>query len=50
LLLTGRGGFDTALLQSAASPGFATRFADAAKKNGWEAEMEWFKFVDEVPN
>lgn len=50
LLLTGRGGFDTALLQNTKGPDWQARFADAAGKGGWKAEMVWFKFVDEVPN
>lgn len=50
LLLTGRGGFDTALLQNSKGPDWQSRFAAAAAKGGWKAEMVWFKFVDEVPN
>jgi hypothetical protein len=50
LLLTGKSGFNTALLQNTKGADWQARFTEAASKGGWKAEMVWFKFVDEVPN
>ncbi len=53
LLLTGNGGFSDDLVATGAgarSPEWRKRFADAAAKGGWRAEMVWFKMVDELPN
>ncbi len=53
LLLRGRGGFPDALILSkpgARPPDWARRFAQAAADGGWQADIVWFKMVDEVPN
>ncbi len=53
LLLTGNGGFSDDLVATGAgtrSPEWRKRFADAAARGGWRAEMVWFKMVDELPN
>nr|WP_258558456.1 serine/threonine-protein kinase [Sphingomonas horti] len=49
LLITGRG-VEQGLLENSNTPNWAEHFNQAAKANGWKAEMVWFKFVDELPN
>jgi serine/threonine-protein kinase len=53
LFLTGREPFDSTLI--AAEPGerpsgWSQRFAAAAAKGGWKAEMVWFKTADRNPD
>jgi predicted Ser/Thr protein kinase len=53
IMLTGNGGFSNDLV--VAGPGsrdlaWRKRFADAAAKGGWKAEMVWFKSVNELPD
>lgn len=46
LLLTGKGGFVPALPVTGDSAAFKT----SAQKNGWQAEMAWYRFVDDAAN
>lgn len=51
LLLTGKGPFDPAVIAppiGARGPDWTNRFVSAAAANGWQADMVWFKTVDEV--
>lgn len=48
LLLTGKGGFSEALMDGNHGAEWQAQFATAAQRNGWRAEMVWFKMVDEV--
>jgi eukaryotic-like serine/threonine-protein kinase len=51
LLLTGKGPFDPAVVAppiGARGPDWTNRFVSAAAANGWQADMVWFKTVDEV--
>ena len=51
LMLTGKGPFDPALLApglGARGPEWLNRFVSTAAANGWQADMVWFKSVDEV--
>ena len=53
VLLRGRGGFADNLVVSkpgARPANWAQHFAEAARANGWQADMVWFKMVDELPN
>jgi serine/threonine-protein kinase len=53
LLLTGRGGLPTPLVETATGKRAAdwpSRFAAAAAANGWQAHMAWVRTVDEIPN
>ena len=51
LLVTGKGPFDKALVApdvGARGPDWRDRFLSTAAANGWQADMVWFKSVDEV--
>jgi len=52
-LLSGRGPFDKTLLGGEAGshgPEWAGQFLSRARAQGWQAEMVWYKTVDELPN
>ncbi|HEX8240426.1 MAG TPA: serine/threonine-protein kinase [Allosphingosinicella sp.] len=52
LLLIGKGPFESSLLappRSARDAEWRQRFLDTARRQGWRAEMIWFKSVDERP-
>lgn len=46
LLLTGKGGF----VQELPVTGDPAKFRAAAEANGWQAEMSWYRFVDDTPD
>lgn len=51
LLLTGQGPFDADLIApplGARGPDWTNRFVSTAASRGWQADMVWFKTVDEV--
>ena len=51
LLLTGKGPFDKQLIGpplGARGPEWTNRFVSEAAAKGWQAQMIWFKTVDEV--
>ena len=51
LMLTGKGPFDPALVApplGARGPEWLNKFVSVAAANGWQADMVWFKSVDEV--
>ncbi|MET0246496.1 MAG: serine/threonine-protein kinase [Sphingomonas sp.] len=51
LLLTGKGPFDPALIApaiGARGPEWTNKFVSEAAAKGWQAQMVWFKTVDEV--
>jgi eukaryotic-like serine/threonine-protein kinase len=53
LLVTGTGPFDDGLIAppvTARSAEWRQRFLDTARRQGWRAEMVWFKSVDERPD
>lgn len=53
LLLSGQGPFDQNLLNGTTSSrgaDWGTKFLDAARKKGWQAEMVWYRTVDAAPN
>jgi eukaryotic-like serine/threonine-protein kinase len=53
VLLTGSGPFPPALLAGGAGTHDRTwqaRFLDQARRQGWKAEMVWYKTVDDVPD
>lgn len=47
LLLTGNGGFQAALPEVTGDP---QKFRRTAAANNWQAEMVWYKFVDDTPD
>lgn len=49
LLVTGRGGFTESAFADLGGSG-REAFDQAAKANGWKAEIAWYKFVDETPD
>ncbi|MET0180632.1 MAG: hypothetical protein ABW194_09165 [Novosphingobium sp.] len=53
VLLTGRGPFPRTLLAGGAGThdrAWQARFVDQARRQGWQAEMVWYKTVDDVPD
>jgi serine/threonine-protein kinase len=53
LMLVGSGPFPSDLLSSTTStrgPDWPSKFLAEAKAKGWQAEMVWYKTVDELPN